>query len=206
MSKFQLTIELSAEDTSKLNSEGFMIAIVRGKHTPDSIQPIWNLLSPFETNVLAWDNTYGLYASHDPIEVETVITASSTQYPAQQGVIYPFQNNVFGDPSGATPPNTFATINKTTEAISFGLLQTIISNGTTYDERPVTVASLSVMTTGTFEPSDDVSVFLYQKVENGTIVAKTEGPVLVVDTATEPMQTIHYNGEVFVKGSLTLPV
>ena len=97
MSPYELTIELSPEDTETLNEKDQVVALV--PFFGDShAEMIWVQLAPFETNLVTWGSELGLYASPDAVEQEGAITASSTVHPAKAGCLYPFANGVFGAP------------------------------------------------------------------------------------------------------------
>jgi hypothetical protein len=202
MADFELTIQFTQDDTKTINSEGFVVAIVKGPHSQPDPKPLWAVLVPFEKNVVAWQGIYGLYASPDPVEQETVISASSTQYPAEPGVVYPFTNNVFDAPTGITQPGDYAVENNTSEVLTFGLAQTVTANGKTYDASPVNALAFGNQMTGIFEPTETISVFLHKETVAGAIIIVTESAALTVDMAANPTQTIHYNGSEFVLGPL----
>ncbi len=72
MSNFKLIIQFSESDTKKINSEGAVLAIVKGHHADETDPaPIWVALSPFDKNTITWKSVYGLYASPNPVQAET---------------------------------------------------------------------------------------------------------------------------------------
>lgn len=202
MTNFELVIQLTKQDTQKINQDGMKVAMTKGVHTPGDPHPIWAVFSPFERNSVLWHNEYGVYASPNQVQPETVITASSTLYPASSGVVYPFVDNVFGEPKDSVQPNNYAIENDTTTTLTFGLAQTVTANGSTFGAQPASAITVLPQFRAMFEPTEDISVFLYREVDLGTIIVKTEGPVLTVDMASSPTQTIHYNGSEFVLGPL----
>lgn len=202
MAHFELSIQFTKNDTKTINSDGFVVAIVRGLHSQTGPQPLWTALAPFEKNVVTWQGVYGVYASPDPVEQETVISASSIQYPADPGVIYPFSNNVFDSPTGTTQPGSYAVENNTSEALTFGLAQTVTANGKTYDSSPVNAFTILSQQTAQFATAETISVFLHKRTVVGTIIIVAESEALTVDMAANPTQAIHYNGSEFVLGSL----
>jgi len=57
MAQFSLNIQLSQSDTQKLNTEGFVVAIVKGYHkNMDDPKPVWVVLEPFEINSVTWNS------------------------------------------------------------------------------------------------------------------------------------------------------
>ena len=201
MSNFELTIQFTKSDTQKLNDAGYVVAFIKDVYLSDVPKPLWATLAPFETNTFAFQDEYGLYASPDPVQRDTVITAFSSQFPAQSGVIYPFDDNVFLPPAGSVDPKQFAIANKTPGALTFGLMQEATANGRSV-VAPATAVSVLAQQQVVFEPTDTVSVFMYQKTVTGTAVIISESVALAVDMAADPTQTIHFDGIKFVPGPL----
>lgn len=201
MSNFELSIQFTESDTQTINNNGFVVSIVKGIHkSADDPKPLWVMVAPFEKNVVTWESVYGVYASPDSVQSETVISASSTQYPANPGVIYPFKNNVFNSPESSVRPDAYAIHNTAVEMLTFGLLQGVTVNGSQFDASPVNAVAIKSQDLAVFEPTETISVFLHKKTEGGTIIVVTEGPILTVDMASNRMQSIHYNGSEFVPG------
>ena len=198
MASYRLTIIFTAADTQSVNAAGMKVAVVKGPH-PSAMDtaPLWLQFAPFETNVLTWTDSYGLYASPDPVQAETPITGSSTLYPADSGTVYPFANDVFGTPEGSIDPSFYASHNQSGRTLTFGLLQPAVVNGATIPPTPVNAVTSFDQTVASFVPTATVSVFLHKEVDLGTVVSITESSALTVDMATSPTQTIYYDGTSF---------
>jgi len=203
MSNFELSIQFTQSDTRTINNDGVVVSIVKGIHeSAADPKPLWVAFAPFEKNTVTWEGVYGVYASPDPVQHETVISASSTQYPANPGVIYPFLSNVFDSPEGSVQPGNYAVENHAGERLTFGLLQGVTANGSKFDANPVNAVAIENQDMAVFEPTETISVFLHKKTDLGTIIVVIEGPVLTADMATNRTQTIHYNGSEFVLGPM----
>lgn len=203
MSNFDLSIQFTQSDTQTINRDGFVVSIVKGIHSSsDDPKPLWATLAPFEKSTVTWKGSYGVYASPDPVQSETVISASSTQYPARPGVTYPFANNVFNSPEGSVQPGGYAVENNDGRMLTFGLLQGVTVNGSKFLANPVNAVAVPNQQAAVFEPTETISVFLHMHTNSGTVIVVAEGPVLTVDMAANPTQTIHYNGSEFVLGPL----
>lgn len=203
MSNFELSIQFTGGDTQKVNSDGFVVSIVKGIHNSSTDpKPLWVGFPPFENNTISWHDEYGIYASPNPLKPETVITASSILYPAKPGFVYPFADNVFGLPTGTAQPGVYAVNNNAGKLLTFGLLQGVTVNGKEFEANPVTAIAVQNQEEASISPSATISVFLHRKANLGTVVITTEGPVLTLDMAANPVQTIHYDGSRFASGPL----
>lgn len=205
MSNYRLLIEFKPGDVAKLNEGHFKVALVKGIHNRKmDPKPLWAVFKPFEGNVVTWNDEYGVYASPDPITNETVISASSVQYPARPGSVYPFfDDNTFGPPEGAVQPGDYAVQNNAGEMLTFGLLQGVAVNGAKSDVSPVDAVAAKTGQVVTFQPTETISVFLYcLDSSNPVVTIHEEGKVLVLDMASNPAQTIHFwhEGSQFVHG------
>jgi hypothetical protein len=199
MTSFTLVVIFTAGDTQSINAAGLKVTLVKGPHpSPTDSTPLWLQFAPFETNTLTWEDTYGVYASPDPVQQETPITASSTLFAAQSGVVYPFANNVFGDAEGSIDPAFYAVYNLSGETLTFGLLQQAVINDHTMAPTPVNAVSYPYESVASFTPTDTISVFLHKEVETSTIISTTEGQALTLDMAANTTQTIYYDGSQFM--------
>ena len=206
MTDFQLTIEISRQDTEKINQEGFKVTLARGDLSPGQPLLLWTSFAPFQRNEVHWKDVYGLYASPDPVEPYpnvTRITDLSVQVPAEPGVVYPFANGVFGAPGGQVDPDQYAAENKTSRSLTFGLTQAITANGEELAAPPINGIALPVEQQVVFLPLDEVSILLFREVTEGEVTIDTqEGLLLLHFSAEDPELTVHWNGEAFEKGPL----
>jgi hypothetical protein len=206
MNNFNLIIQFSESDTKKINSDGFVLAVVKGYRAVGGVgdtTPIWVALSPFDKNTITWKSVYGLYASPNPVEFETVISASSTLYPAKLGGTYSFANHAF-DHINVSTDNEYHVINKSNTPLTFGLAQTVTANDFTNVANPVSAYSVDPNMTEVFAlPPEIVTVFLYKKTVIDATILIEETPALSVEMADNATQTIHYNGTHFVLGPIT---
>ena len=202
MAEFELTIQISAEDTEKINKAGQRVALSQ-YFGQKSAEMLWVQLAPFEKNEVSWGSEMGLYASPDPVEVDTVITASSSVLPAEAGFLYPFANGVFGSPMKSPAANAISTQNDVSEALTFGLIQAVTANGKRYDPRPVIALRLEHGQVAELVPTRRIAVFLYSEVDAGIIVKVVRSAALEVNFGGDPHQTIHWDGQRFVSGPLS---
>ena len=203
MTQLELTIEISPIDTETINRQGKVIALAQpfgaGAGGPEVL---WVLFAPFETNRVEWQTDYGLFASPDPVESDTVITASSILPQAEPGLVYPFADGVFGTPIPSSSLETYSIRNASGDSLTFGLTQTVTANGERFDSAPVVALPVPVGESGEFLPRPRVKVFLFRKTENGVVVIIEKSRALELDFGDEPNQTIHYDGTGFAVGPL----
>lgn len=206
MTEFQLTIEISRQDTETINEEGLAVTLAKGDLSPGQPLLLWTSFAPFERNVVSWKEVYGLYASPDPLAsypTVTNITDLSSQVPADPGVVYPFANGVFGAPGGQVEPNQYAAENKASRGLTFGLTQAITANGEELAAPPINGVGVPVEDQAVFQPLDEVSIFLFREVTQGGVIIDTQVGLLVLPySADEPDLVVHWNGEAFEKGPL----
>ena len=206
MTEFQLTIELTAADTKKVNEEGLQVALVKGLGADESSNLIWISFALFEANLVSWHDVYGLFGSPDPVQPETVITASSIQLPARPGIVYPFENGVFGTPPGGSPSSQYFVQNREPRTLTFGLAQSVAGGGKNLVGSPVNAFPLPSQEEIAITPSETVFVFLRKEIEAGTVTIVTHSDALKVSfSAANPKQTIHYDAtsKSFVPGPVS---
>lgn len=207
MTEFRLTIEISSQDTEKINEEGLLVTLVQGDLSQAQPVLLWTSFAPFERNLVQWKDVYGLYASPDPLKPYpnvTQITDLSSQVPANPGVVYPFANGVFGAPGGQVEPDQYAAENKASRALTFGLTQAITANGEEQAAPPINGVAVPAEDQVVFEPQDEVSILLFREVtEGGVIIDTQEGLLALSYSAEHPDLIVHWNGQAFEMGPLS---
>lgn len=204
MTDFTLKIQFSKADTISLNQQGYLVAIVKGQQTAATVNqvPVWVTFAPFENNLATWDSIYGLFGSPDPAGSNAPITTYSSEFPVESGAIYPFQYNSFGKPEAAGEPNTYNVQNADGRKLTFGLLQSITANGVAHNAQPTSATAIETNMNIQLLPSDTVSIFMFNVVQNGVVIITNETALLDVDMKNNPQQTIHFDGQQFVVGAL----
>lgn len=195
MARFQLTIEFSAADTRAVNEAGEQVALAKELAVNSGQPVIWISFSPFESNLVQWRDEYGLFASPDRVSPRGTIQPASRQLPAKPETIYPFERGTFGRSEGSKPRGEYATLNRDSKTLTFGLVQTVSGGGEERVGSPINAVVVSTQMEATFVPTETVFVFLQKKTETGIvdIVARSEALKVPFSTAN-PDQTVHYDG------------
>ncbi len=195
MAEFQLTIELSADDTKTLNKAGQQVALAKDLTTKSAPLVLWISFSPFESNLVTWRDEYGLFASPDDVSPRGTIQPASRQLPAKPETIYPFENGAFGRSEGSIPRGQYATINRDSRLLTFGLVQTVTGGGKERVGSPINAVKVHPQMQAVFQPIETVFVFLQKGSEGGIVNAVERSDALKIPFSTaNPDQTIHYDG------------
>ena len=205
MTTFRLIIELSAADTETINDNDQKVALVKEGSGQAPSDVIWVSFSPFERNVVQWQDVYGIFCSPEVPKPGTSIQPSSIQLPARPGTRYPFENGVFGTPAGDEPADLYSVANLASRTLTFGLAQSVEGGGKQIEGSPVNAVALAPQMVAAFEPSETVFVFLIKTAESGMVSSVSESEALKVPfSPSNRKQTIHYDGKMgrFVPGPL----
>ncbi|MFZ6765671.1 hypothetical protein ACO0LM_01205 [Undibacterium sp. Di26W] len=202
MTDFALKLQFSKADTASLNQRGYLVAIIKGVAANVNQARLWVTFAPFEQNFVTWNSTCGLFGSPDPVSINAAITAYSSEFPATPGMVYPFQYNTFGTAESSGPANSYSIQNADGRRITFGMLQSVTANGSTYNAQPTSVIAVETNMTLQLEATDIVSVFMFQTTQNDSVVVTNETAALEIDMRNNPQQTIHFDGTQFVVGVL----
>ena len=76
------------------------------------------------------------------------------------------------------------------------------ANGSELEGRPIVAVRVGPGLIADFLPTEKVAVFLFGRVDDGVVVEVDRSAALEVDFRGDPKQTIHYDGQRFVKGPL----
>lgn len=193
MSNYTLNIQISTEDVHLLNAAGQQVAIVKEVGGASGTPVSWVAFSPFENNIVAWEEQYGLYASNTPVRDGEKILKMCDIYPATPGVYYPFENGYFGPPEGQVPGNSYGVENKSNQQFTFGFAQSVTANGMSFNANPLNAVPVPPQSKAVFTPIEKVKVFLHARFDSGVVISYIPGPALEVDFTYAPDQIIHYD-------------
>ncbi len=206
MAAYNLTIQLSNEDVHTINAAQQKIVIVKQVGGSSGSPVAWVTFSPFENNLVSWEEKYGVYASTTQVQAGATIQKTSAVNPAKPELFYPFETGSFGFPTGNAGRNNYGVENEYSQQFTFGMAQSVTANGSKYDAAPLNAVPVLSNEQATFTPIEIVSVFLHAQFNNGVIISNITSKALDVDLTSEPSVTIHYSssqGE-FIMGALAV--
>jgi hypothetical protein len=193
MSKYELTIQLATDDVHQINGVNQKVIIVKEVGGTSGSQVAWVSFSPFETNVVQWEEEYGIYASSIEVQESATIIKTSAVNPATSGVFYPFETGAFGAPTGDAGENNYGIENKYSQQFTFGMAQSVTANGSKFNASPLNAVQVLSQQKVQFKPIEKVQLFLQGNYNNGVIIASIASKGLEVDLTSNPNVIIHYD-------------
>lgn len=199
-----LTIEIAAADLQTIVTAALQVVVLR--QSSAGRQVVWLAFSPFQSNVLTWDDTCSLYAATGTLTPGTVIVPAALVAATAQ-LEYPFSGGAFQTPqkNPDLPPGTYQVLNApgNASALVFGTAQTPNLNGQTVSFCPVEAATVPVGFAGMFTPVNELTVMLRSQTVTAQVIdyvpvkaaaSVVQGPALVLTfTAATRTQTIRYS-------------
>jgi hypothetical protein len=182
-----LTVTFTAPDAQQVNSSNLVTALA---HNEPDANLICAAFTPFENNTITFSDDWGIFASTDPLTPGSVITLSSTVYPATLGSVYTFADNVFGEPQQGGGEG-ISIMNNDKRTLTFGLLRGITVNGS-QSACPAVAFVANYQGTVVFDPVNSISVFLSDQNNIGAVLTKPAGPVCKIDISTQ--NKLHFEG------------
>lgn len=195
MSDFELNIQFRSEDVRLIQQADQKVTLLK-EVAGSSGQPVtWVTFNPFEGNTVNWTLDFGLYASNTLIQNGATIDKRSTVDPASSGVLYPFADGTFDNPTGDAGVNNYGIQNHydTAQQLTFGVAQSVTANGTAFEANPLNAVPVLFNQEAIFTPIEKVTIFLQGKFDNGVILTEVQGGALTVDLTNNPSQAVHYD-------------
>jgi hypothetical protein len=191
---FELEIDFTTAQVKSLLAAGQRVTIVKSVAGGGSTTVAWLAFSPFNSNDVTWTESYYIYSTTSSLTAGTMLKqASETDDPAILGHWYALSGNVFADEgSQSIYAGQYAAINENGQNnLSFGLSQDALVNGA---DVLAPICAIPVLNTNvaTFVPSQNLSVYMSNTINNGVVVSS------VSSTATTVSLTTQHN-----KGTLT---
>ncbi len=198
MSDFQIDIEISSQDTATLAAAHSKVTLIYGRYNPteDSTTPIWLEFAPFEKNTVNWQDTFGVFASPEPLqETGTAYNALSSVFPAKGDMKYVFKENIFALPEPLEQSGAVTIENDTDAALTMGLLLGGTANGARTAPTPASARSVAPNMTLSETLQQTVSIFVRTEVETKLMTTVATGPVLTLEMRSDKPRKLKYAGE-----------
>jgi hypothetical protein len=174
MADYKLNIFISGPDLSTIDRCKQRVVIV--KHSSGGEQLAWVTFKPFERNCVEWTEEYALYASTNETQNGAKILKMSDCI-AQAQVNAIFTKGWFSDfESCALPANTFKVTNKHVDnrVLTFGLAQSVLVNGTSFDNHPLNAVPVALNHSATMSPIERISVYLAANLDSSTVLTEVD--------------------------------
>ncbi len=172
MPTYMLTLVFNPSDLQTIYAAGEQVVIAR-RFSDSESNVAWLCFKPFETNVVGWEDQYGLYAS----QTSGMVTMSAkTGDDIPSGTYYNMTSSGFEGPfsgDGAPPPDSYRAFNQMTDypVFGFGVIQAASVNGAKVEAGPATAVEVPMSQFATFTPVETLYVWLQSNVAAGDKVA-----------------------------------
>ena len=194
--QYQLQIEIDQAGVQNINSTGQSVTIVKSitsSLSGGNLPVAWLTFSPLESNIVTWQENYGLYASTTQAQAgATIAMTSQSSGTVQAGWLYTFENGIF---SGATGVGSTFNVDNQDNAysFSFGLSQQAIVNNVPV-MAPLNCVPVPYNEDASFTPIESLSIFLSSYSNNGVVISQVAGNALAVTlTSQNPTAQIGFN-------------
>lgn len=209
-----MTINISAADLKTIQSSGQKITICKqlnkpyvavdmafdvavksmGSSTSNAFPIAWLVFSPFQTNLIQWNNEYSFFASSTSIVAGNVIFMNASSS-VQSSLLYSFSSDGFSVLSTNALQGYFNLKNLQSDLSSFGLAQEVEINGAQVGLQAVNMVTILNNQEANFQSSETVCVFLSNTEQSSTILPRVASSALTVElTPSTPTVTLGFNG------------
>ena len=181
MPKYTLEILLDPSYVEEIVAAGQNIVISK-QVTPSGAPLAWLSFSPYQSNVVTWEDSYAVYTSQTLLQSGATIAQLASRA-AVPHTAYSFQKNVFNVAAPMNPslgPESYEIINASGRTLTFGLAQQASLNGADLGSNAVFAATLLPGQWLDMTPFENLNVFLYQSSGNATCLGTVTGPSLAV--------------------------
>lgn len=180
MPTFTLNTAFTQQDLERIYSSGSNVVVAKptGAANPNVA---WVVYRPLITNKMAWEESYGIYASNvDLINGATLTQMSQTPFPAVSGRTYGLSpSGFFGPPGSGGTPNSYTAINEYNNLpkgfLTVGLYQNAEVNGAAVTGNAVSAAPVLYKSTAVMTPFTTVYLWLASSVMSNTVVTDVSG-------------------------------
>ncbi|HSC38916.1 MAG TPA: hypothetical protein VLD19_13635, partial [Chitinophagaceae bacterium] len=172
---FTLNVAFTNQQLETLFITGTNVVI--GKTSNGRIAPTvaWQVMKPFEQNIITWEDNYGIYISATPIQNgEVIINNSSTApNPVAESKLYTLQDSgVITGPSSGGTPNAFSLLNQYSDNpyMTCGIFQDATVNNKPVPGNCVSAEAVLLKNTAVLLPFVVAGIWLQSNVVSNTVV------------------------------------
>jgi len=186
MSTFTLRTSFTNADLEGFYATGTNIVVAKasGSSAPNVA---WIVYQPLITNMMTWEEKYGIYASTVDIKNGVILTQmSQSPFPAIDGKAYILQHNcVFTPASEGGIPNSYCVLNDFDNLprgyLTMGLFQDAILNGVTKTGSAVSATAVPYKGTAVMTPFTSVYLWSQTQVRSSMVVTNVTSRMTKVD-------------------------
>ena len=196
--EYTLNVGIDKKDLEIASDAGLKVVIL--KQTKDgSANVVWVSFDPFPHNTVKWTEQYSIYASDTELINGATINSLCDKEALPQ-FKYTFTNSGLFDPGKVDPklePNQYEIVNKYTRepALTFGLAQDVQVGSKAKVNGPICAVKGPSHFTQTFQPIENISIFLQSLIETKTIMTNVKSEALSVAFKDNNVHTVKYSGD-----------
>lgn len=190
--RYTLFFEIDAENLDAMRARAARIVVAKqGFSRPANVA--WLAWAPSRGDIVAWRETYGLYAADAVLQSGSLVEPAAIVDPALDRATYPFRGDSFGPfrPAPRLPARHYDARNESGGAVAFGLLQWAAVNGSAF-RSPVNVVVVPPGFTADFAPLENLSIWVASGVRGGSIV-RVPRTATTLDFATRRTAHVRYD-------------
>lgn len=197
MSYYKLNINFPDDALKTIYAAKQKLALVKSVEGDGGQPVIWIATSPFESNVVEWNNEYQLYASkQEARNGATIKKLSETK--AIDNVIFKFKEGIFQDAKtdDKIGANKYGVHNSMDEypSMTFGLAASVEVNGNKESGKPINAILLPYNHSACFSPIEKVRVFLSADIDDGVVqTSEFSNTLQIVFKGNETEKSIRYD-------------
>lgn len=182
MPSYELELNFEPDVLETVQKAGQQIKIAKPVNG-ESPNVIWLSVDPFQSNVITWEEQYGIYVSDTKIQHGAHITKiSETNFPASDHAYYRLTNaNVFKGPftDRDVRAGTFAAYNEVDydkyQSLTFGLTQTALVNAKPHERKPLSATPVLSRQAVEMTPFTHIYIWLQAEFASETIISRIIG-------------------------------
>ncbi|MDR2889555.1 MAG: hypothetical protein LBV33_06930 [Lachnospiraceae bacterium] len=173
MSDYRLNIKFNEKDLMPIYQANEKLVVVRHTAEAGELQVVWVSFRPFMSNTVDWKNNFTIYSSSTELQ-EGLMVNKLSEIDAASMTGYGFERGCFRSPVPIreVENNTYAIHNQMAgqDALTFGLAQNVVVNGTVFTNHPINAVSVPFGQTAMMTPLETISIYLCGDIDDSTIV------------------------------------
>lgn len=185
MPTYQLTTAFAQQDLSRLYAAGANVVVAK-PNAGGRPNVAWIVFRPLISNVMAWEDKYGIYASSSQImNGQRLVQMAKTEYPAVEGKIYSLTSaGFFGPPSTGGSPGAYSAVNEYNNLpkgyLTFGLFQDAQVDGVATRGNAVSATPVIFNSAASVTPFTTVYLWIQSQVMSNTVISNVTSPITEV--------------------------
>lgn len=179
MPPFTLNSTFSQTDLTTLSATGTNVVVAKPSSHTAAPNVAWVVFRPLPSNIMSWEEQYGIYASTQGIQNGATLTQMAiTTFPASSGQVYAMgPAGFFGPPQGGGVSDSYSAINQYNNLpspgfLTFGLYQNANVNGSSMSANAVSAALVPYQSTSVMTPFTSIYIWTASQVTSNTVVTK----------------------------------